>query len=169
MMGLPFTLRFLFALAAVVSVVSMSDGVPEQHNMPGGYAAIPDLTDWQVQQAADFAVRALRSAEAETTSVSFHSELLSHPRLSVTVVRGFRQVVAGMNYKLVVVLTTSEPTASDVISVDDIVGGFGVTVYDRFGDLSVTKWGQEVTREQAKAMLENMNDFEGNSAGDFNH
>ena len=83
--------------------------------------------------------------------------------MSVTVARGFRQVVAGMNYKLVVILTV--PNVNNVVTTrttidgHKILGGFEVTIYDRFGELSVTQWGQEVTRDEAKTLLENKNAF----------
>jgi len=38
-------------------------------------------------------------------------------------------------------------------------------MYDRFGDLQVTKWGKELDPKQAKAMLENKDAF-GEESGD---
>jgi len=40
-------------------------------------------------------------------------------------------------------------TVSDSTS---CLGAFQVTIYDHFGDLSITKFGDELTCEQAKAM-----------------
>lgn len=55
-----------------------------------------------------------------------------------------RQVVAGMNYKLV--MTISDETSC--------LGAFEVTIYDHFGDLSVTKFGDEMSCDDAKALAE---------------
>ncbi len=46
--------------------------------------------------------------------------------------------MAGLNFKL-----TIEISENDVC-----VGGFEVTVYDHFGDLSVTHWGEEYSCEK---------------------
>lgn len=54
------------------------------------------------------------------------------------------QVVAGRNYKLLITLSNEETC----------LGAFEVTVYDHFGDLSITHWGPGMTCEQAKAMTE---------------
>ena len=45
------------------------------------------------------------------------------------------QIVAGRNYKLTI----------EVANDDGCVGAFDVTIYDHFGELSVTHWGREYT------------------------
>ena len=52
--------------------------------------------------------------------------------------------MAGRNYKLLITLSNAK----------DCLGAFEVTIYDHFGDLSITHWGAEMTCEQAKAMAE---------------
>jgi hypothetical protein len=168
----PLTLRGLLLFIAVVSlavtVIAMAEDWPiveQKQQRAGGYSAIPDLTDERVRKAAYFAVNTLQQqSTTDTNRFPFQSELADAPDLRVTVARGSRQVVAGMNYKLVLVVsqpsaTSNEKTVAEEVEDDTIVGGFGVTVYDHFGKLSVTKWGEELTKDQAKAMMENMHDF----------
>mmetsp|Transcript_14726 Transcript_14726/g.19581 ORF Transcript_14726/g.19581 Transcript_14726/m.19581 type:complete len:86 (+) Transcript_14726:54-311(+) len=52
----------------------------------------------------------------------------------------FYKVVAGMNYKLTL----------GMIQGENCLGVFKVTVYDRFGDMSVTNWGDEVSCEEIR-------------------
>ena len=74
-------------------------------------------------------------------------------------------MVAGLNYKLVIVLVNTDHQQEDqtptriTSEIQNIVGGFGVTVYDHFGELTVSKWGKELSREQAIALLENTQEF----------
>ena len=65
--------------------------------MPGSCAAIPDLHEERVQSAARFAVAQASSRFSITTTTT-----LDH--VKPLVVRGYQQVVAGLNYKLVIVL-----------------------------------------------------------------
>jgi hypothetical protein len=53
-------------------------------------------------------------------------------------------VVAGLNYKLTIALM------KDSIC----LGALKVTVYDRFGDLRVTKWGEQLTCEDVQELLD---------------
>lgn len=158
----------LLLIITALVVAAMAEDLPiveqQQQQRVGGYAAIPDLTDERVVNAAHFAVEALQQQRSTDAHFSFQSKLLPASNLQVTVVRGFRQVVAGMNYKLVVVVskprkTTSDERATAVTDDGVFVGSFAVAVYDHFGELSVTKWGQELTQEKAKAILETRSDF----------
>lgn len=126
---------------------------------PGGYAAIPDLRAERLQQVASYAVESLRSSDtaASVNAVARYSFISQLPTddsdLTITVVQGSQQVVAGMNYQLTVVLSSKSSHS------DGILGGFVVTVYDKFGSLSVTSWGREVPSSEAKSLLENSSRF----------
>ena len=52
-------------------------------------------------------------------------------------------MVAGLNYKLTIALM------KDSIC----LGALKVTIYDHFGDLSVTKWGDQLTCEDVQELL----------------
>jgi hypothetical protein len=189
MVRLPY--RHLSAVAVTIALLLLasSSGMMEhdanesriRYNLPGGYAPISDLQEERVQGAALFAVKTLlmlqENSSEEDVSTSTTSQKNPHfsfapqlkENLCVTVARGSRQVVAGMNYDLVVVLSQptfmedhakttriASSTANGEASVA-IVGAFEVTIYDRFGDLSVTKWGREFSLSEAKALLDNEN------------
>jgi Cystatin domain len=147
------------------SLFVMSKPMMQQHiNRPGGYAPISNMQDKRVQTAAQFAVQTLRSDQQEQPIPSDHYSFQKQLRddisdnnnsLMVTVVRGNQQVVAGMNYKLTIVVTTTSSATAHGDSGNDIVGAFEVTVYDNFGNLSVTQWGPEVSQNEAKSLLLN--------------
>lgn len=126
----------------------------------GGYERMENAEvedDDQVHLAAAFAVQALTSTAASSSSSSssesdalpmygFRTNLPAEiPSEYIHIVRAFRQVVAGLNYRMVVALSHDE----------NCYGAFAVTIYDRFGDMSVTQWGQEIECARAMAALEN--------------
>mmetsp|Transcript_9492 Transcript_9492/g.11374 ORF Transcript_9492/g.11374 Transcript_9492/m.11374 type:complete len:182 (-) Transcript_9492:450-995(-) len=110
-------------------------------NMMGGYYQ-SDLRNPFVIQAAEFAVKAL----AESNKYSF---LISKEETSYNfeVIEASQQVVAGTNYKLTI----------GVSSIDDTVclGAFKAVLWDHFGELSVTKWGEELSCEEAESLKSN--------------
>eukprot|EP00523_Entomoneis_sp_CCMP467_P001160 CAMPEP_0168748022 /NCGR_PEP_ID=MMETSP0724-20121128/15960_1 /TAXON_ID=265536 /ORGANISM="Amphiprora sp., Strain CCMP467" /LENGTH=173 /DNA_ID=CAMNT_0008795835 /DNA_START=194 /DNA_END=715 /DNA_ORIENTATION=+ len=69
-----------------------------------------------------------------------------------------QQVVAGMNYQLTIVVVVAKSHAqenddeqADVANATVPLGGFTVTVYDRFGTTrSVTHWGPELSLDEAR-------------------
>ena len=168
-----------------IPAVMLQDDSPDvprsSRRMPGSFAAIPQVRhDPRVRAVARFAVRAVREQQLPPpyAFVMDDSSLVEEDATEPVVVRGWQQVVAGLNYKLAIVLvkvpqrldvddgtkriaSTSTATATTSIAPEwnDIVGGFSVTVYDHFGELSVTKWGNEISLQQAKAMLENVDEF----------
>jgi hypothetical protein len=143
----------------VVTTVLFPGGVhmkPTHYtSRPGGYAPIADLRAERVVAAAAFAVQSLRRGDDTATppppppDYSFSSQLSkeAEEKEEITIVQGSQQVVAGMNYQLTLVLSTT----------DEIIGAFVVTVYDKFGSLSVTHWGRELTLTEAKSLLEQQN------------
>ena len=167
-----------------IPAVMLQDDSPDvprsSRRMPGSFAAIPQVRhDPRVRAVARFAVRAVREQQLPPpyAFVMDDSSLVEEDATEPVVVRGWQQVVAGLNYKLAIVLVKvprvevddgTKQTASTATSTartstapewNEIVGGFSVTVYDHFGELSVTKWGKEMSLQQAKAMLENVDEF----------
>jgi hypothetical protein len=131
-----------------------SETPPERRGIPGGFSPIDDLQQPNIQQAAEFAVHTLLSDKASSSEVkpvdySFVPELRA-PDVSDTnwtVVKGYQQVVAGLNYRLIVALHSNKSGSC--------VGGFAVTIYDHFGELSVTQWGKEVECDTLEHMMKN--------------
>lgn len=121
----------------------------QQPPLAGGYSP-SKVDDPIILEAAEFALDSLLVAHTKTSTrhnYSFAPAKTSQPR----VIQASQQVVAGLNF-LVTIMVTQE---------EDCVGAFTVTIYNHFGDLSVTNWGGEYTCEQAWGMLEADNDSEG--------
>lgn len=109
----------------------------------------------QLQHVGDFVLQQLRHG-APSASYSFLSWLTEEPtgntassNLSFTIVEASQQVVAGMNYRFTMVL--QKPSADDTDKT--FVGAFTAVVYDHFGDLTVTSWGEELSEDQAMILL----------------
>jgi len=154
-------------------MTSTGTSLPREHRtmLAGGYSAVEDLsTNERVALVVDFAVSELidlSDSPREETGLPPYSFLVPagagendaatrgmwKGKWKGRAVRGFQQVVAGMNYRLVIMITTSYETKTEDkgeagAEGDDVIGGFAVTVYDRFGDLSVTKWGKEIPKDR---------------------
>lgn len=150
----------LFALLLSAFTMKVSGAVePRKDPMAGGYGEIPDLNEERVQNAATFAVTELQRQQPELYSFHIPSEF------KILIAKGYRQVVAGMNYKLIIVITKSE--GETIPLADNIVGSFGVTVYDKFGELSVTNWGNELSIDRAMQLILNRDKFGQVSDEDF--
>lgn len=63
---------------------------------------------------------------------------------SLRVIKAYQQVVAGMNYRILYALEDGQGT---------LTGAFKVQVYDRFGDITVTTWDEEVSVKEVSNML----------------
>ena len=114
----------------------------------GGYNAVEELDD-EIKAAAALAVQTLRIGGADT--YSFVPDL--PPQVhdgDVHIVRAFSQVVAGINYRLVLAIVPANQETAQAC-----VGAFAVTIYDHFGEMSVTQWGQEIECSRAMAVLQN--------------
>ena len=125
----------------------------ERRTMPGGYA-LAQIDSPQVVMAASFAVSSLSEAP-----YSFASNVSAEAGYVVKVAKAWQQVVAGMNFRLVVVVENAT---------GECIGSFSVSVYDRFGSLSVTKWGKEVGCAQAEGLLETQGSSFGEDGEDPN-
>jgi len=106
------------------------------------------LDEPMVLEAADFLFRTL--LEQPSSRYSFlHTTTLTKPTVAsatARVIQASQQVVAGMNFQMTLLVQSS--------SNQDCMGAFTATVYNRFGDLSVTDWGEELTCAQAKILTE---------------
>jgi hypothetical protein len=161
-------MRFLILLLIALSALSVMSAEQESTNfkiaseerrtaMAGGYRECPDLQNPRLQEVAEFATS--QQLPEKYTFSSLPASTLSEIR--VKIVRASQQVVAGMNYRLLLLLVTSDDSSSssEQPALGSCVGAFTVTVYDRFGTLEVTSWGQEVECSKAKALLENNQAF----------
>ena len=149
------------------------------HPIAGGYASMSHSqlrTNERVQEIAQYILDTLIDAAGTTTSnngsgnsnnnkYSFQSQFVEHRNevWNATVVTGNQQVVAGMNYHLTIVITKVSTAAVTAASLSNeqnthivvVTGGFDVVVYDQFGTLSITRWGTELSMDDAKVLFTN--------------
>ena len=107
----------------------------------GGYNPISpqDPNFDRIQKAAEFAFLQYTSGQVPSTTIEYDFQLPTNHSEDyvIKVFDAYQQVVAGMNYKFKL----------GIFLGDACVGGFNVTIYDRFGTLSVTNWGDELSCE----------------------
>lgn len=127
----------------------------ERRAMPGGFSPA-QIDSPQVVSAASFAVSSLSEAPAP---YSFVSNVSAEAGYVVKVAKAWQQVVAGMNFRLVIIIENATGAC---------IGSFTATVYDRFGELSITKWGKEVDCVRAKDLLETQGSTFEDDDEDFN-
>lgn len=114
----------------------------QRKRMPGGYSPA-SVEDEMVLEAAKFAVQALSEEQGGQLSFEFLKRI-SLNESKVVILKAAQQVVAGMNYKLTIALVDGDGQCQ---------GAFKVTLYNRFGDLSVTKWDEELSCDAAKELM----------------
>ena len=131
------SLRSALLLFCLLSVAMSA--TEQSRPLMGGYSPA-QVADDGVVEAAAFATKAL--SEAQPNNYTF---LSSVDGARVVVLKASTQVVAGMNYKLTIGLMDEN---------GECQGAFKCTVYNRFGELSVTTWDDEVTCEEAKSLME---------------
>lgn len=157
-----------FALAVLVSAGGESTPEEVRPMMPGSYHAKNNngngSHDEELQLAANFAVQELRRqavVEADDPlSYSFLEKILVgrsnedalDDNIHALVLDAAVQVVAGLNYRMTIELVDEERKC---------LGAFKSIVYDRFGDMSVTHWGKEISCEDALAILKNQQQEDG--------
>jgi len=126
----------------------------------GGYQEITNLSDNEyLQNAASFAIQQYLAGVSPTYSFLVADEDMDTVKYDVIAAR--QQVVAGMNYDMLLSLTVN----------GQCVGGFSVLVYDHFGDLEITDWGGEMPCDQLQQLTaatenENKNGVEGGGDGE---
>mmetsp|Transcript_212 Transcript_212/g.274 ORF Transcript_212/g.274 Transcript_212/m.274 type:complete len:157 (+) Transcript_212:74-544(+) len=121
----------------------------DRRNMPGGYFPVADVNDPRIVTEANFVLSELLLSDEPPRSYTFLNALPGHSTNSVTVqvAKALEQVVAGLNVRMILMLTDA--------STQECLGAFAVSIYDKFGDLSITKWNKETTCAHAK---DSMND-----------
>jgi hypothetical protein len=134
----------------------------------GGYTTVTDPdSDDRAADAARYAVDHMSDPDESNRTLDLQvgggTDVGS---LSVVIVRGYSQVVAGTNYRLLLLLAPSNGTAaslatsngtnSDGAAADSgsCVGSFAVQVYARWdGEKSVAAWGRRVECDEALGLL----------------
>lgn len=111
---------------------SMVGAYSEIENI-GEHPRLPDVTNF---------VRAEMISSKTSLSYTFAPQVTSDIKLKVA--QAFQQVVAGMNYRILFVVVSAD---------NKDLGAFTATVYDQFGNLSLTRWGKEVDIDKAEALL----------------
>jgi len=162
----PYLFVFICLLLPCTTATMMANR-EEAHRtvLAGGYAPVKDLKSDRLRKVVDFCMSALVSGEKDDRAASPPYSFLSSVSTPLTgqVVEAEQQVVAGMNYRMVVLVRSdsdgdagadaSGSEQGDAAAASEPVGAFRVTVYDRFGDMSVTKWDEEVSVDDAMKML----------------
>mmetsp|Transcript_86036 Transcript_86036/g.128911 ORF Transcript_86036/g.128911 Transcript_86036/m.128911 type:complete len:171 (+) Transcript_86036:96-608(+) len=127
---------------------SAAEAEQPQRKLPlvGSYSPMP-VTDPMATEAADYALTTLWTEPASNTNTnySFLSSSTKTSTPSPQVIEAAKQVVAGLNIQLTIMVKDGND--------DSCLGAFGVVVYNQFGDLSVTRWGDEVTCQAAYEKL----------------
>jgi hypothetical protein len=118
----------------------------EDHPLMGGFKEVKDLNDPIITEAAGFVLQVLLGEQ--TTDIAVPSSYtFAKPPSSISdykIIHAWEQVVAGLNIQLTMAFQNSN---------DDCVGGCSVTIYNHFGELSVTNWNKQVTCGEAKALM----------------
>ena len=112
--------------------------------MPGGWQP-SDVDDPSVVEAAQFALTAMLSQQpSEQNAYPYSFTLVSTHQYKPVIVEASQQVVAGMNFRLTILI-------QDTVE-GKCVGAFTTTIYNHFGQLSVTDWGDEMTCKVAQGI-----------------
>jgi Cystatin domain len=114
--------------------------------LAGGYSPAP-VDDTAVVNAALWAVQYLPRAHPDYSFYYSNYE----DQFRIVVVRAAQQVVAGMNYKLTLALVNGDGQCE---------GAFKCTVYNHFGELSLTEWGEELSCEEVAELMKEDSDPE---------
>mmetsp|Transcript_7812 Transcript_7812/g.12063 ORF Transcript_7812/g.12063 Transcript_7812/m.12063 type:complete len:223 (+) Transcript_7812:81-749(+) len=124
---------------------------PRTNNMVGGYSNLGHdknlLKSEQVVKVSNYALKEHSKKSTSTASVghalTISPDEVESGQVTAVVLEAQQQVVAGLNYKLTIALLKDSTC----------LGALKVTVYDRFGDLRVTKWGDQLTCDDVQDLL----------------
>ena len=128
---------FLLLLSSLLLSCSLAAMYHDFVASAGGYSVIMDDNNHpRLQQAAEFALAEAMELQKysflttlSTTSTSSSGTSSSLP--AFTICQAYQQVVAGMNLRMVIMVQDTDGSC---------LGAFATTIYDRFGELSVTDW-----------------------------
>jgi hypothetical protein len=115
----------------------------------GGYSAVSNLDsdDSPVKEVAQFVVQHLSDLDQNEQSLNLDlgGANVTDGNATVVVVRGYSQVVAGTNYRLLILLLSSY-----IGNVEGCLGAFAVEAYVNLdGTKSISDWGQVVDCDAA--------------------
>lgn len=117
------------------------DGISGQ--LVGGFKPVTYLEDCGFAEAAGYALYELEhSQQQQQQQYSFQLDKTCQPQI----IAASQQVVAGINYKMIIVVRNHDTT--------DCMGAFLVTIYNDLGNFKVTEWGREYSCAEAKVILE---------------
>lgn len=121
---------------------------PQQRRPMAGGWANSDRDDQMVVEAAEFLFKSLLEERPEQYSFlkEFESDTTTPSQTSMKILQASQQVVAGMNFQLTLMITSAPD--------GDCLGALTAIVYNRFGEMSVTDWKEELSCAEAKIMLE---------------
>ena len=127
----------LVLLAFFSSIATLTRSETVAMPMVGGYTEIENVESHDRLPA----VKEYVFAKIAESPYSFASLVTSSPQgKDLQIIQAWSQVVAGMNYRLLMILMDADTQP---------LGAFTVTVYDQFGTLSDVTWGDELTIDQA--------------------
>jgi hypothetical protein len=115
----------------------------------GGYQTVSNLDsdDSPVQEVAQFVVQHLNDLDQNEQSLNLDlgGATLDDDNVTVVVVRGYSQVVAGTNYRLLVLLLSTY-----IGNIEGCLGAFAVEVYVNLdGTKTISDWGRTVDCDAA--------------------
>jgi hypothetical protein len=128
--------RFVYIITLLLSFLTSSSNCA----MVGGFSEIEKPEENPMLQGVTEYVQTQLPLQSQR--YSFDCKKTSEERLRV--VQSFQQVVAGMNYRILYAVENTE---------GKLKGAFKVQVYDRFGDVSVTTWDDEVSVSEVSNIL----------------
>lgn len=132
---------FLWLLLPLICL-SLED---EYNEKLGGYSPISDLDDQELTKAATFAVQEASKLDQK------YSFRVSASESSAKVVLASEQVVAGLNLRMIIMVTKNKDSTGGEESCQ---GAFVATVYNHFGSLEVTDWGKEYSCQEVLLLQE---------------
>lgn len=127
--------RFFGLLTLLLSFVSSSNSA-----MVGGFGEIESPEENPMLRGVTQFVQTKLPVESNRYSFDYSNSSEENLR----VIKAFQQVVAGMNYRILYALEDSQ---------GKLTGAFKVQVYDRFGDITVTEWDEEVSVTEVSSIL----------------
>ena len=115
-------------------------------NMVGSYKRVDEpVKDERIVLSAKLAVDHLSEADQKYSFMETSTSVSPTTSFAFQIIRAYEQVVAGKNYRLIILL--QDPVSKAC------VGSFGVTIYDHFGELSISSWNKELPCELALATI----------------
>lgn len=141
------------AMAQLNSRTDTSTGTGRTMKLAGGWYDAK-VNDPDVLEAAAFCLQSFQAnvldSDQRKPDYSFalattHGNgTTTTPIQTLKIIQATKQVVAGMNYALTLMLLKG----------NECVGVFKATVYNRFGELSLTKWGGEIPCTEGMLIME---------------